>query len=499
MKYIQLFILLLLGMSWSVSSVAQSQMKSQGSVPVQSQDSRSCGTHISPEQADYVNQELREYRRTRKEDFQRDNNATIYIPVQFHLISDSNGYNGGYTGSFITSELATLNEYYAPANIEFYECGSYLEIHDDDLFSPLNYPQDEIDTGAYNVEDVINIYYADELIYGFWGYTYVPGTAYVDDLVMMDYDAIGSFTLVHELAHFFSVYHTHGILNSNCGTNELVDGSNCDTHGDGICDTPADPNLGCWPPDAACNYTGIAYVNPYTGVAVAPDYPTDLNGASYDPITNNIMSYGNYHCQAGFTPGQYDRILDGYHTFRTYLTGGTCSNTPVSDDCFTSIDLIDDIDGPASETASNFITASNVITDPAAVLMSAGNHIILEDEFHAESGSYVNAYIQGCVNSNKTNGQVEQTANEVITKLSAYPNPMDNMTNIEYDLTEATSVNVAIYDINGKMVSRLLNGESKEAGSHTMTINTEDLAAGTYICTLQAGSFVENIKLLIIR
>ena len=26
-------------------------------------------------------------------------------------------------------------------------------------------------------------------------------------------------------------------------TTELVDGSNCDTDGDGICDTPADPGL----------------------------------------------------------------------------------------------------------------------------------------------------------------------------------------------------------------------------------------------------------------
>ncbi len=63
-------------------------------------------------------------------------------------------------------------------------------------------------------------------------------------------------------------------------TSELVDGSNCSTDGDLICDTPADPNLQNIAL-SSCTYSGTY---------------TDINGDLYSPDTSNIMSYAKESC-----------------------------------------------------------------------------------------------------------------------------------------------------------------------------------------------------------
>ena len=65
------------------------------------------------------------------------------------------------------------------------------------------------------------------------GYAYYPGGA--DVILMKNSCATNGSTLPHEVGHFFSLRHTHGPSNL-LTTTELVDGSNCDTDGDEICD-----------------------------------------------------------------------------------------------------------------------------------------------------------------------------------------------------------------------------------------------------------------------
>lgn len=96
------------------------------------------------------------------------------------------------------------------------------------------------------------------------------GGSAVLDMAMVTQSGTSS-TLVHELGHILGLGHTDG------GAPELVDGSNCATAGDHICDTPADPGL--YLPGvvdlATCTYVGAM---------------TDANGDTYQPIVNNIMS-----------------------------------------------------------------------------------------------------------------------------------------------------------------------------------------------------------------
>ena len=94
-------------------------------------------------------------------------------------------------------------------------------------------------------------------------------------------------TLAHELGHYFGLLHTFETSNGA----ELVDGSNCETAGDGICDTPADPYIEGSP----IQWTDLAdpcrFV--YRGL--------DANGDFYTPHTANVMSYYDGGCTCGFT------------------------------------------------------------------------------------------------------------------------------------------------------------------------------------------------------
>ncbi|MEM6816678.1 MAG: PKD domain-containing protein, partial [Bacteroidota bacterium] len=109
-------------------------------------------------------------------------------------------------------------------------------------------------------------------------------------------------TFAHELGHYFTLFHTHGKTN-NGTTDELVERVDCEILGDDICDTPADPNLtGLVSSD--CFYTGNL---------------RDGNGALFQPNPRNIMSYAPNSCRNFFSPGQYERIRNGFENGRSYL------------------------------------------------------------------------------------------------------------------------------------------------------------------------------------
>jgi len=101
-------------------------------------------------------------------------------------------------------------------------------------------------------------------------------------------------TLTHEMGHMFGLLHTfegNGI--------ELVNGSNCETEGDLICDTPADPFV---EGDDMSLYIGedCEFIS----------IKLDSNFQYYQPDVGNIMSY--YPCSCGFTRGQYLKMAETF-------------------------------------------------------------------------------------------------------------------------------------------------------------------------------------------
>lgn len=79
-----------------------------------------------------------------------------------------------------------------------------------------------------------------------------------------------------------------------------------------------------------------------------------------------------------------------------------------------------------------------------------------------------------------------------------YPNPFNPSTTIEFSIPKAGLVQVSIYNILGEEVKQLIN-EERLAGNHSVQFNASQLASGIYFYRLQAGSFVETKKMILLR
>ncbi|MEW6061430.1 MAG: choice-of-anchor D domain-containing protein [Bacteroidota bacterium] len=84
-----------------------------------------------------------------------------------------------------------------------------------------------------------------------------------------------------------------------------------------------------------------------------------------------------------------------------------------------------------------------------------------------------------------------------------FPNPFNPTTRIRFDLPNAENVELAVYDILGREVRKLVN-DYHNAGSYTITWDGRNnfgspVATGMYIYRLRAGSFVSTKKMLLMK
>jgi CotH kinase protein/Secretion system C-terminal sorting domain len=79
-----------------------------------------------------------------------------------------------------------------------------------------------------------------------------------------------------------------------------------------------------------------------------------------------------------------------------------------------------------------------------------------------------------------------------------YPNPFNPTTVIHYYLPVASHAVVKVYDVLGREVATLVN-EQKSAGLYQVTFDAHLLTSGVYFYSLQAGTFTETKKLVLIK
>ncbi|MGQ9644522.1 MAG: T9SS type A sorting domain-containing protein [Ignavibacterium sp.] len=96
---------------------------------------------------------------------------------------------------------------------------------------------------------------------------------------------------------------------------------------------------------------------------------------------------------------------------------------------------------------------------------------------------------------------VEENDNPIPTvfKLEQnYPNPFNPSTIIKFAVPERSNVIIKIYNITGEEIKTLVN-EEKERGWYEIKFNSNGLASGIYLYRMQAGSYVNIKKMILLR
>ena len=79
-----------------------------------------------------------------------------------------------------------------------------------------------------------------------------------------------------------------------------------------------------------------------------------------------------------------------------------------------------------------------------------------------------------------------------------YPNPFNPTTQIQFDIPEQSEVTLEVFNVMGQRVA-VLAGGSYQAGQHTVEFDATNLASGIYIYRLQAGSFDQTQKMMLVK
>ncbi|MEZ4921479.1 MAG: T9SS type A sorting domain-containing protein [Saprospiraceae bacterium] len=457
--------------------------------------------------------------------------ALHYIPVYFHLVADSEG-NGRIGKGKAMESICQLNNGFAETNFRF-----YLAEHDEHGLFDESINSDNVYTQQTNLFamhsrrhlNAVNVYIVNTPVAnnnqpGITLAYYSPG---YDWIVCRKDQISGSasvITLPHEMGHFFSLNHTFlGYENNpfdaqdatwpNAPTNspsgiatERVNGSNCSSAGDAICDTPPDYNFG-FLQNGCTAYTGGA---------------NDPLGVPVDPQENNYMGYFTNCAGYVFTPDQTSVMESDYnHPFRAnlqnnYVPNGQTINTPAN--LLTS---------PVSGATVN--TYNNVYFNWQSV--SGASHYLLEIDVLPTFGTvFSKSYITqtngflvqdlepnknyhwrvrpfnleyGCASYRQTTFKTGGTTSvQSIPDLEAWqisPNPIRQgaQVRIDWQLKRSQEIQMRILDLSGRVVVQTnLNGQ---AGANQQFVPTQDLPVGNYFISLLASGGVDTRKLLILR
>jgi uncharacterized lipoprotein YddW (UPF0748 family) len=130
-------------------------------------------------------------------------------------------------------------------------------------------------------------------------------------------------------------------------------------------------------------------------------------------------------------------------------------------------------------------------TDNTAIYGSSYSYAVTAfDRLHNESNA--TAKISVLV----TGVEEQPTAPLQFTLDQNYPNPFNPVTTIGFSLSEANSTTVTIYDVLGREITTIVNGQL-EAGTHRYQFSGANLASGVYLYRIVSGSFVETKKMIL--
>lgn len=222
------------------------------------------------------------------------------IRVRFVVFANNDGSIRAATDEDMIRQFGNMQDFFREHQI----CFTLMEIVqvNNTALLYMNSDTEEAQLGQYTGNDRITIFVHSTLSNNDGT---LLGTAYdiPNNFLSMSRDAVASTTslsvMAHEMGHCLGLLHT---FETSQGTENIArSGSckNCDSTGDLLCDTPADPHSSSYNTgdfiSEDCVYSGIITQN-----CSNVNYTYQMNPA-------NIMAYGRITCHNNFTSGQGNR------------------------------------------------------------------------------------------------------------------------------------------------------------------------------------------------
>jgi len=82
--------------------------------------------------------------------------------------------------------------------------------------------------------------------------------------------------------------------------------------------------------------------------------------------------------------------------------------------------------------------------------------------------------------------------------MQLYPNPFNSRTKIEYLVTKQEHITLRIYDLKGREVVSLVDGDM-DAGRHSVFFDASGLSSGVYLVRLETVASAESLKMLFLK
>jgi hypothetical protein len=233
----------------------------------------------------------------------------LYIPLVFHLVANDQGA-GRVAEHQVLHLFCALQEVFAPYQMQFYLKDGGLRYADNTaIFQNHHFTGSKAQMQTLADSAAVNLFILNNADPNGTPNSSVVG--YYDgirDWIVIRRSVVDpeNYTTAHEIGHFFSLVHPHlgwdaepwnpavhgpvaPALAPGSGLPvEKMDGSNCATAGDMLCDTPPDYNFAIFWNDG-CEYDGDA---------------RDPDSLLVDPDESLIMSYFPDDCRAIFSPEQ---------------------------------------------------------------------------------------------------------------------------------------------------------------------------------------------------
>ena len=259
-----------------------------------------CGSDVTPEEAQRYLDLLD--RGIPQAPFAQD--PPYCVPIMGHIVRSSLG-TGGLSLSRYQQAIQDANDAFANTGMVFYSIG--VDYIDDDTYYIATEGSELTTLRQTNViPAAINVYFVPNAVglCGISSFTFSSTQGIIQDNDCTGLPSNPS-TFPHEIGHYFNLFHTH----ETAFGQEFVNGSNCASAGDQLCDTPADPVLS-GRVNGACQYTGG---------------PLDPNGQPYSPDPNQYMSYSVATCRNVFSPQSETKMVETLLNLRPELLSRGCS------------------------------------------------------------------------------------------------------------------------------------------------------------------------------